>query len=136
MARRVEARQAVDLRQFQVVQQRARRRDLRPGEAAISIQAGDIVGAQQAALAVRGVELHAGQRRQRGLVLTPQFEQRLVAGQSLRQQQFVRLQPGESGGEADLRQRLHRERAGGDIDPGEAVLARDLAQGGQKVVLA
>ena len=121
------------LGQFQIGDQRPRRRQFGAGETAEPVQRLDIVMGLEGALAIGGIEARSRQRRQRRAQAFEQRGEVLLRQQGIGHQQFAGRQPRQFGGDARLAHRRDREFAGGHIGGGDGEVRSTASQRHQQV---
>ena len=134
VTRRLQGGQLALLGQIDVIDEDARRRDLRPAEGAEGVERLDAQHRLETPARVLAVEARIGQGRQAALPIGEQLEEFAALLQFLRQQDFARRQPCQRRRDVGGRQRLGGEFAGREIEPAQRQIALALGQRGEKVV--
>ena len=135
--RRRQPRQAAELGRLEIVDQRAAGGDLGPLEAAEAVQRLDREGLLQPPARGLAVEARRGQRRELARGIRPAAA---ASSGCWNSRSGSRISLGCSRASAPASsadaERLHREIAGGDIDPGEAQRPARIGDGGEVIMAA
>ncbi len=134
-ARRVgQFRQLALLGELDIVDERARGRDLGPAERAEAVEGFHAIQGFEPAPPVLAVEARAGQRREARLERLDRARERRVARQFLGEQQFARRHARQRGTQPRRVRRLDAEIAGRHIEPGEAQRTARFGQASEIIV--